>query len=101
MQDSLAEVELRSVYRSRKSVMDTSVAQDLVLILSAMLRPRQFRAMMSALATRLYQFDYATLLDSRHSETKQHYYYEQFSQWQENWDRIGVDAAILQLVADQ
>ena len=101
MQDSLAEVELRSVYRSRQSVMDTSVAQDLVLILSAMLRPRHFRAMMSAIATRLFQFDYAELLDIRHSETKQQYYYEQFSQWQETWDRIGVDAAIHQLVADQ
>ena len=101
MQDSLAEVELRSVYRSRQSIMDTSVAQDLVLILSAMLRPRHFRAMMSALATRLFQFDYAELLDIRHSETKQQYYYEQFSQWQETWDKIGVDAAIHQLVADQ
>ena len=81
--------------------MDTSVAQDLVLILSAMLRPRHFRAMMSAFATRLFQFDYAELLDIRHSETKQQRYYEQFSQWRETWRRIGVDAAIHQLIADQ
>ena len=47
-----------------------------------MLRPRHFRAMMSALATRLFQFDYAELLDIRHSETKQQRYYEQFSQWE-------------------
>ena len=101
MQNSLAELGLRSVYRSRQSVMDTPIAQDLVLILSAMLRPRHFRTMMSAIATRLFQFDYAELLDIRHSETKQQQYYEQFSQWRETWDKIGVDAAIHQLIADQ
>ena len=101
MQDSLAELGLRSVYRSRQSVMDTSVAQDLVLILSAILRPRHFRTMMSAIATRLFQFDYAELLDIRHSEKKQQHYYEQFSQWRETWEKIGVDAAIHQLIADQ
>ena len=101
MQDGLAELGLRSVYRSRQSVMDTPVAQDLVLILSAILRPRHFRTMMSAIATRLFQFDYAELLDIRHSEKKQQRYYEQFSQWRETWEKIGVDAAIHQLIADQ
>ena len=56
---------------------------------------------MSALATRLFQIDYGELLDIRHSETKQQLYYEQFSQWRETWEKIGVEAAIHQLIADQ
>jgi len=101
IQTALSSYGLASVYLAQTSIFETQTASDLAIILTAMLRPKNPGAVISALSTRLFQKSFQWLGQFRQSEHEQMRALETFTRWGKTWERSGVGAAIHQLVRDE
>ena len=101
IQTALSSYGLASVYLAQTSIFETQTARDLSIILTAMLRPKNPSAVISALSTRLFQRSFQWLGQFKQSEQAQMRAIESFSRWGTTWERSGVGAAIHQLLRDE
>ncbi|MGL4474444.1 MAG: exodeoxyribonuclease V subunit beta [Shewanella sp.] len=97
MRDALTQRGIGAVFLSRDSVFDTDEARQMVLILRALVDPRDERAIRAALACPLLGFSADNIHEFNQSENMRAQILEQFLTLHQLWLRRGVMPALLNL----
>ncbi|BDM64055.1 hypothetical protein NFHSH190041_15070 [Shewanella sp. NFH-SH190041] len=100
MEQALRSRGVGAVFLSRDSVMQTTEAREIALILQALANPRDETAIRSAMASRLLGYDANTIHEFNQSENLRSKILEQFMRLHELWSRRGIMPALL-LLADE
>ncbi|MEY1660778.1 exodeoxyribonuclease V subunit beta [Isoalcanivorax beigongshangi] len=95
---ALSERGIASVYRGRDSVLSTAVADDLGLVLAALVEPEQARRVRAALATSLLGWPMEQLQQRFEDERQWTATLEQFRRWGRLWRSQGVLPALYALL---
>ncbi|MBV7315079.1 exodeoxyribonuclease V subunit beta [Shewanella sp. NIFS-20-20] len=97
MRDALTQRGIGAVFLSRDSVLETDEARQMVLILRALVDPKDERAIRAALACRLIGFSASQIHQFNQSEQMRAQILEQFFRLHQLWLRRGIMPALLNL----
>ncbi|MHA6999722.1 exodeoxyribonuclease V subunit beta [Aeromonas schubertii] len=99
MQQALSALGIASVYLSnRESVLESTEAREILLILHACLHPSDERALRAALATSLFDLDAKALDAFSRDEKLWEATVQEFSDYRRQWRRVGVLAMLCALL---
>ena len=91
---ALAARNIRSVYVTQESVFSSDTADDLALVLQAVIEPGNEGALRTALATRLLQATVTEIAGLNQTAQQQQALLEEFKTYHELWIRLGVAAMV-------
>ena len=91
---ALAARHIRSVYVTQESVFSSDTADDLALVLQAVIEPGNEAALRTALATRLLQATVSEIAGLNQTAQQHHALLEEFRAYHERWTKLGVAAML-------
>jgi len=99
IQRALQQVGIAAVAAGQQSIFATEQAQEIRLLLLALLHPHDPARLRAALSTVLLGYDAATIASLDHDEALQHEAHTRLLQWRARWQRSGIFTVITDICA--